>query len=614
MHFKLILIIALFVSQALAAAELVVQIDECRRDAYNRMASDNAVPGYTVKLKRIFRNKPAERQASLQEKEAILKAVIATALIHDDKMTLFDSADDVIPDFGHHDVAVRSHFEILWHAEYFARNSIRAILKEYDKVLAEKYGAATDDALSSRVQDEARRAINAQQIINSDESSHDLRQLERLSGIRADDFARWVSEVYNEHCTGLYMDESYWRMSSAYTPSDLEGYELSADEHYRQFKGPDISSRLILSAKLSAPSREGTVEDSRRPLEAELVRSDADFNEILCREMIALNDFEINSEQKIKAANSLKSLINEAPENIAFEAAKFILVDRFRLDSSHVCEIQDYAVRYMGTVVASGSNANALEAAFLLLNYVYKSNKSLEERSRSDIASLLISVCKTPAHPQIEKAASYLLWATKYLPSLFCDPTYEELCVNVFRTIASNPNHEKAFEVVDSMFKEKEPDFALNCYLAIAENIKNSKALEAADSAIRILKKKGLLYDRSAYISLGEQYVRALKALCLIVNKNCQRDAENFMTSHLEEDFQDDRMTILRAKTIVEHYKDSERVVEAAVYLLAGNKVDPLTSFPVKYAAIRRLEAMASNPESPMNERAKSVLARSARL
>ena len=262
----------LFVSHTYGATALVEKYDRYRREAYNAKVLNEVVPGYTIKLKNIFRNEPAKRQAVLQEKETILKAVIATALIHDDKITLFDPADDTVPEFDSNNGSVRSHFQILWHAEHFARNSIRKVLARYNSELSNKYAKTEDDAEIARIPEETRQSINARLIINSGEPSDDLRQLERLSGIRADDFTRWVSEVYNQYSTGLYMDGTNWRTSSEYDPTYLEFYESTADEHYRHsavendrkstraYTRPDSRSASAASASASESATPSTVE------------------------------------------------------------------------------------------------------------------------------------------------------------------------------------------------------------------------------------------------------------------------------------------------------------------------------------------------------------------
>ncbi len=138
-----------------------------RHEAYNPFPADDRIPGYTGELNKIFRNKPSNKPAKPEEKRDILKAVMATALIHGDDMSL--PAHGIDPN----NVDLFRHYEIL-----------RITQKISQKLAADLVSDSLSDVLNG--------------IPNIDE----VRSLEIYGGITTENLIGWFNEALNEHIDG----------------------------------------------------------------------------------------------------------------------------------------------------------------------------------------------------------------------------------------------------------------------------------------------------------------------------------------------------------------------------------------------------------------------------
>ena len=459
-YLKSTVMACLFVSQTFAATALVEKYDRYRREAYNAKGLNEVVPGYTVKLKNIFRSIPAKRQADYQEKETILKAVIATALIHDDNMPLFDSVGDAIPDFTHRDGGIRSHFKILWHAEHFARNSIRTVLEKYGEQLQNEYsrriqsGFGINGALEN-VQEETN--ANARQIIaDSYAEDNDLHQLESLSGIQADDFTRWVSEVYTDYRKGLYRDVDVpsWRKSRAYE-KDFTDYESLADKHYGQFEAlkaytrPDSRSASASSATASKSAYGYRVKGQPK---VEVVGEFAYGYQVMDQPKVEVVG-ESHANKKLPASETAFAP-TAVPEMRTTSKPLSRPSDRASISAAQQPARQTAAATYVPKSVSSASiTSGSLPAPSALVEAL---NYAVVDRSFND--SLLLNTALTLFHDHATDD-SVKLEVTKYLMRVIKDAS-EEAALRVAEAIADKykieNQYDKLFSLVEIFCKRQE--------------------------------------------------------------------------------------------------------------------------------------------------------------
>lgn len=138
-----------------------------RHEAYNPFPADDRIPGYTGELNKIFRNKPSNKPAKPEEKRDILKAVMATALIHGDDMSL--PAHGIDPN----NVDLFRHYEIL------------RITQEISQKLFKNLASDTLPNVLGEI-----RGIR------------DVNYLQTYGGITVGMLEEWFIEARNEHISG----------------------------------------------------------------------------------------------------------------------------------------------------------------------------------------------------------------------------------------------------------------------------------------------------------------------------------------------------------------------------------------------------------------------------